>query len=79
MELVAILTTKQTAQILQFSEDKVLRLLNAGVLPGVKIGGTWRMRGPSLFRWFEASWEKKSALCRTTIQGPSHCQEMSSQ
>jgi len=38
-----VMTVPQVAEFLQFSEAKVYRLLKMNELPGVKIGGQWRM------------------------------------
>lgn len=38
-----VMTMQQVAAYLQFSEAKVYRLLNTGKIPGIKIGGQWRI------------------------------------
>ncbi len=45
-------TAQQTAKVLQFSEAKTRELMELGVIPGAqKIGGTWRVYAPSVYRW----------------------------
>ncbi len=47
----SVLTVDQTARLLQFSPAKVRGLLDEGVIPGLKVGGTWRIHAPSLYAW----------------------------
>lgn len=38
-----VMTVRQVAAFLQFSETKVYRMLNKGEIPGMKFGGQWRV------------------------------------
>lgn len=43
MEGNQLLTPEQSAEYLQMHVDSVRRLLRTGKLPGVKVGGSWRV------------------------------------
>lgn len=43
-----VMTVREVAEFLQFSQTKVYRCLNLGEIPGKKIGGQWRMWRPAL-------------------------------
>ena len=49
-----ILTVREVAEYLRLSEAKVYRLVNAGRLPVVRIGKTWRFRKDLLDEWLAA-------------------------
>lgn len=40
--LLLVLTVKEAAEYLRFSESTILRLANQGFIPGAKIGRQWR-------------------------------------
>lgn len=46
-----IMTVREVAKYLRLSEAKVYRLVNAGLLPGMRIGKTWRFRKDILDEW----------------------------
>ena len=46
-----IWTPEQVAGVLQLSRDQVDRLLAAGKIPGMKIGGSWRVPSIRLYQW----------------------------
>lgn len=48
-----VMTVRQVATFLQFSETKVYRLLNAGQIPGMKIGGQWRVLRSALEEYMQ--------------------------
>ena len=48
-----VMTVRQVAVFLQFSETKVYRLLNAGQIPGMKIGGQWRVLRSALEEYMQ--------------------------
>ena len=50
-ELPEVLTSEQTAQFLQLAEDDVIRLAEAGDLPGRKLSGAWRFSRTGLVSW----------------------------
>lgn len=64
---IAVLTVQQAGKVLQFSDAKMYRLLDKGVIPGArKIGGDWRISAPVLFAWLNGRYgrwpqEEKSA------------------
>jgi len=47
------LTPEKVAKILDVNIETVYRWLNKGVLPGVKIGGLWRVRKEDIDLKFE--------------------------
>jgi excisionase family DNA binding protein len=49
-----ILTLKEVATYLKLGERTVYRLVQAGELPGFKVGGSWRFRREDLIAWIEA-------------------------
>lgn len=49
-----VMTIRQVAVFLQFSDSKVYRLVQRGKLPGSKkIGGQWRIWRPALMAYLE--------------------------
>lgn len=49
-----VMTIRQVADFLQFSDSKVYRLVKRGQLPGSKkIGGQWRIWRPALMAYLE--------------------------
>ena len=57
-----VFTPKQTAMVLQMSEDKVRRLLRKGVIPGAqRIEGEWRIPVQPLYQWLHCPWPKERA------------------
>lgn len=51
MDLMAesdLLTPEESAKYLRMNVDSVRRLLRTGKLPGVKVGGVWRIRMTAL-------------------------------
>lgn len=49
------LTVAETAELLKVDTETVYRQLNAGKLPGAKIGGSWRVRRSDLDKMFETN------------------------
>lgn len=53
-------TVKQTAQVLQYSERRMLDLVQAGAIPGArKIGGQWRISARSVWAWIDG-WDTEA-------------------
>jgi len=48
-----LLTVAEVAAFLRVSERTVYRLLEAGVLPGFKVGARWRVREDKLWAFLE--------------------------
>ena len=48
-----LLTAKQIAEYLQFSQRSIYRLLERGELPATKIGGQWRFRKAAIDEWID--------------------------
>jgi excisionase family DNA binding protein len=46
-----MLTLKEVAKFLSLSEKTVYRLVKAGILPALKIGGQWRFEQQVLDAW----------------------------
>jgi excisionase family DNA binding protein len=49
----AVLTVSQAAELLQVKPGHVYRLLNQGVMPGLRVGGVWRISRAQLIAWVE--------------------------
>lgn len=47
------LTLEQAADLLQVSKRTLHRLIQTGRMPGVKIGGQWRIRESEFKKWVE--------------------------
>lgn len=48
-----ILTLKEVAAYLKLAEKTAYRLAADGLLPGFKVGGSWRFRKSQLDRWID--------------------------
>ena len=48
-----LLNVEELAEYLGYSRDRVLRLLKAGRIPGVKRNGRWFIRVEDVARWLE--------------------------
>ncbi len=48
-----LLTTRDLQELLQVDRITIYRMLEAGELPGVKIGGQWRFPEPEVRAWLE--------------------------
>ena len=62
-----MLTLKEVAQFLSLSEKTVYRLVKAGILPALKIGGQWRFEQQVLDAWLsnrlnESLFERESKV-----------------
>ena len=62
------LTLTETAEILRLHPETVRRLLQAGELPGVKLGKTWRVSPEALQRFLDDESTKTQAGHREHIQ-----------
>lgn len=62
MEPMLVFTAEQTARVLQMSTRKVHRLLETGEIPGIKIGGSWRVSGRLLYQQIHFGPWPKSAV-----------------
>lgn len=49
----AALTVVEAAAFLRVKKELVYRLLNSGEMPGIRVGGVWRISRPQLERWLE--------------------------
>ena len=58
-----LLTTRQLQNLLQLDRVTIYRMLNAGRLPGFKVGGQWRFRREDLDAWIAAQ------TAETTVDG----------
>jgi len=54
MELGSVLTVTEVAEILRMNSTTIYRLVKNGSIPGVKIGGNWRISKASLDLWLSA-------------------------
>ena len=66
-ERLTLLTLKEVAQFLSLSEKTVYRLVKAGTLPALKIGGQWRFEPKILDAWLsnrlnESLFERESKV-----------------
>ncbi len=50
-ELRTLLTVPEVAEILRMHSVTVYRFVQRGVIPGFKVGNTWRISKASLDRW----------------------------
>lgn len=48
-----IMTIRETAEYLKIGEKTAYRLAAEGVLPGFKVGGSWRFRRADIDGWIE--------------------------
>lgn len=46
----AVLSVKETAQILKSGENQVYNALNKGQLPGFRVGGSWKIPRAALMK-----------------------------
>jgi excisionase family DNA binding protein len=46
-----LMTAKDVAEYLQLNEEVVNRHFRSGLLPGIKLGGHWRVRSDVLEKW----------------------------
>lgn len=60
-----LLTTKEVREMTGLSKNTVLKLLNTGVLPGVKLGAQWFVREDELLETLSAT--KDGATCKDAI------------
>jgi excisionase family DNA binding protein len=51
---VRLLTTKETAELLQVSRRTLQRLIERNKLPAVKVGSRWRIRESELAKWIQS-------------------------
>jgi len=51
----AALTVVEAAAFLKVKSSLVYRLLNSGEMPGIRVGGVWRISRSQLERWLEGS------------------------
>ena len=50
-----ILTTQEVAQYLRLAEATIYKLAQAGEIPAVKVGRTWRFKKELIDEWFRKS------------------------
>jgi excisionase family DNA binding protein len=48
-----IMTAKELAKYLSFSKNWVYRQVEAGEIPGVRLGGNWRFKKSIIDKWLE--------------------------
>lgn len=51
----SVMTLRETAEYLRLSEMTVLRLIQKGVIPGIKIGRQWRFSKDSIVNFVNRS------------------------
>mgnify|MGYP003979795683 CR=1 FL=1 len=59
-----VMTVDEVSEYLRLAQSTVYKLVNEGKIPGVKIGGSWRISRRVLDEWLKARWkdlEPKSA------------------
>lgn len=66
-----MLTLKEVAKFLSLSEKTVYRLIQAGALPALKIGGQWRFDPRSLDVWVADAASKSNHLKQLREEGKS--------
>lgn len=49
----AVMTVREVSQYLKLAKSTVYKLVQEGVLPGRKVGGTWRFSRKQLDSWLE--------------------------
>jgi len=47
-----VMTVQEVAQYLRLAEATIYRLAQAGEIPGVKVGRTWRFKRTLIDEWF---------------------------
>ena len=53
-----LLTTHETAELLQVSKRTLQRMINRKDLPAFKVGGQWRIYETALAKWLEGLHER---------------------
>jgi excisionase family DNA binding protein len=51
-----VMTLRETAQFLRVSEMTLLRLVNRGVIPGLKLGRQWRFSRDTIADLIQKPW-----------------------
>lgn len=46
-----IMNIKEVAEYLRLNEKTAYRLVSEGVIPGFKVGGSWRFRKEEIVQW----------------------------
>jgi len=64
-----LLTTKDLQQILQVDRITIYRMLDAGELPGIKVGGQWRFPEQAVNEWLQ-SVKGKRATAEASVSLP---------
>lgn len=54
-----IMTIREVAEYLKLTEKTAYRLVSDGVLPGFKVGGSWRFRKVELDKWIKKNENRK--------------------
>lgn len=52
----SVFTVAQVSKMLQMSDDRIYRMLNAGTMPGLNIDGQWRIPAMTLYQWLTPEW-----------------------
>jgi excisionase family DNA binding protein len=60
-ELRSLLTVNEVAEILRMHSVTVYRFVKRGVIPGFKVGNTWRISKASLDRWLSEDRSQQKA------------------
>lgn len=55
----SIITIKKLALFLKLNEKTTYRLVSKGVIPGFKVGGSWRFRLSEINKWIKENEDKK--------------------
>src|SRR3989442_7172915 len=61
-----MLRVPELAERLDLSPQSVYRLLQSGALPGLRVGGSWRVPASALERWIETQLETRPPAPRGT-------------
>ncbi|NBQ84938.1 MAG: DNA-binding protein [Methylophilaceae bacterium] len=48
-----IMTIREVAEYLKLTEKTAYRLVSEGLLPGFKVGGSWRFKRKDLEKWID--------------------------
>jgi len=54
-----ILTIKELATYLKIAEKTAYRYVSEGIIPGFKVGGSWRFRKSEIDSWITEQGQKK--------------------
>jgi len=69
-----ILTIKEVASYLKLTERTLYRLAQEGLVPGFKVGSSWRFKRADIERWIEGQKERvlkaETHPGSTTRKGP---------